>query len=200
MAIRQLGSIQQTMEKIVAIPLLATFTVGSSILILLQIIEFLAPMFPKLAYLHYLIPFIPPFFITRTAKRINQRRAEYDFIKDAEPYIFVAFPKDISIQSLLTVKPDMISDSAAHHFNCNTKDLLKMKALPQEFFNHPGEREKIVNELISDLNTTKNLGKIRNLEVSIKPKGKETTELYLLNSILKIQNNVIKWQATMMKK
>ena len=92
MAIRQPGRVQGLLEQVVASPPRATLAVGSTILILLWLIQVMASRWPDLGYLRFIVPFIPPFFITRTARRINQRTAEYDFIRDAEPYIFVAFP------------------------------------------------------------------------------------------------------------
>ena len=61
-------------ESIVANPLHATFTVGGSILLLQALIHRLSPIWPPMDYLTYFIPFVPPFFITRTAKRISERK------------------------------------------------------------------------------------------------------------------------------
>lgn len=199
MAARQSGLIQRTMEKVVSKPPLATLVVGSSILILFQIINELTAFWPQCAYLRYIVPFIPPFFITRTAKRINQRIAEYSFIKDAEPYIFVSFPKDASIKSLLNARADMISDSASRHFNYPYEELLKLEALPTRFFANSEDREMMVSQLIEDFQKTKKCGAIRDYQVSIKPHGKDKTDLFLVNSVLKENEGRLKWQATMMK-
>jgi hypothetical protein len=95
------------LEYIVVQPLRATLAVGTSILLLLALIEYVAGYWPMAATIKFIVPFIPPFFITRTAKRINSRLAEHDFIRDAEPYIFVAYPKEATVEALLCVKPSM---------------------------------------------------------------------------------------------
>ena len=48
---------------------------------------------------------------------INQRIAAPDFIRDTIPYLFVAYPKEASVEALLHTKPEMISNTAAQHFN-----------------------------------------------------------------------------------
>jgi len=199
MAVQEAGIVQGTMEKIVAVPFRATITVGFSIIVLLYILKLIGSYWPPILYFNYLVPFIPPFFITRTAKRINQKRAEYDFIKDAEPYIFVAFPTGISEIELLATKANMISDSASRHFNKSTKELLKLEALPKEIFNNPVDRDNIAKLLVNRFIETKEKGAIKDFEVFIKPFGSEKAEPFLLNSVLKMSNGKIKWQATIMK-
>lgn len=199
MANRHPGIFQKTMERIVSKPPLATFTVGTSILILLQVIHGLSSIWPPMGYLRFIVPFIPPFFITRTAKRINQRRAEYDFIKDAEPYIFVAFPQEATVQSLLQTPADMVSDSAARHFNCPLEELLDMTALPIALFDDSKECEQLVQELVNNYYQSGGHGRIQNFRVLIRPHGKEKTDLFIVNSVLTKQKTKLKWQATFMK-
>ncbi|MBU2648161.1 hypothetical protein KKI24_25870 [bacterium] len=186
-------------EKIVSTPPLATLTVGTSILILLQIIDELGSFFPAATYLKYLVPFVPPFFITRIAKRINQRKAEYDFIKDAEPYMFVAFPEELSIRSLLDSRAVMISDSAVRHFNCPDDEILKMEALPNSFFHHPADRTTIVTRLIESFTDNEGHGTLNNYQTYIIGSNRQAPIPYILNSVLKQQRGKLKWQATMMK-
>jgi len=199
MATAQSGFVQDLMEKIVSKPSIATLTVGTSILILMLFIQELSLIWPEMTYFRFLVPFIPPFFITRTAKRINQSRAEYDFIKDAEPYIFVAFPKDVSVQSLLNTQASMFSDSATRHFNCSSDELSKLEALPSLFFENPKEREKIAAQLNESYQKNNGHGILQNFQTAIKGKNQNSSSEYILNSVLKTHEGTLKWQATLIK-
>jgi len=85
----KLNRITRTIEYVVSMPILATISVGGSILLLLYEMDIASLHWPVISWLKYLVPFIPPFFITRMAKRINQRTAEYNFVRDAEPFLFL---------------------------------------------------------------------------------------------------------------
>ncbi|MDZ7765052.1 MAG: hypothetical protein U5K00_11570 [Melioribacteraceae bacterium] len=60
------------MEKIVSRPILATIVVGGSILLLQLVIYELGMIWDWVNYLKYIAPFIPPYIITTTAKRIRE--------------------------------------------------------------------------------------------------------------------------------
>mgnify|MGYP003960964947 CR=1 FL=1 len=199
MAFRRPGFMQGLMEKIVSNPLRATFTVGTSILVLTEIIKQSVGIFPELAYLLFLVPFVPPFFIPRTAKIINERRAEHDFINDAEPYIFVAFPDSLSKDSLLQTQPDIVSDSAARHFNCSAEAFLGQGALPEFLFKDPIERQTIVELMIDSFKKNDGYGTISSYRLAMKPVGAEEPKNYLLNSVLRKRDGKFKWQGTLMK-
>ena len=68
------NALVSTLEEIVATPLHATLAVGISILVLQALIHRLASFWPPVVYVHYVIPFVPPYIITRTAKRISERK------------------------------------------------------------------------------------------------------------------------------
>tara|TARA_B100000315_G_C14594777_1_gene598201 strand:- start:10413 stop:10844 length:432 start_codon:yes stop_codon:yes gene_type:complete len=131
--------------------------------------------------------------------RINQRIAEHDFIKDAVPYIFVAYPDQPTVEALLTTKADIISDSASQHFNHSLEELLKLPALPSPFFETCEARESLVKAFITDYETHNGYAMIHEVEVAIKPHGQEQTHLYLVNGVLKEQGGRLKWQATLMR-
>jgi len=199
MAIHKTGLIQCTLERIVAKPILATLTVGTSIILLMQLIQAASSYWPEIAYLRFIVPFIPPFFITRTAKRVNQRRAEYHFVKDAKPYIFVAFPGELSVESLLITPADMFSNSAATHFNCPLEQFETLEALPSAFFTGPNERQKIASQLIENFKNNEGHGTLENFPAMISPVGSESPVMYLLSTVLIKNDGVLKWQGTLTK-
>lgn len=200
MAAQPLGFVQHTLENIVSNPIRATLTVGTCIIVLLQVVHVLMEFWPTFEYLLFLVPFVPPFFISRTAMRINQRTAEHDFIKDAVPYIFVSYPDKPTVEALLNAKPDMISNSASQHFNRPLDELLKMPALPAPFFEHPNERKSLIQAFINDYEAHNGYGVIPGFEVTLKPHGQERAHSYLVNGVLKEQKGRLKWQATLMRR
>lgn len=185
------------LEKIVANPLRATFTVGISILLLQALIHELSNLWPTADYLKYLIPFIPPFFITRTAKRINERRAEYGFIHDAAPLIFIALPNEPSVESLLKCQISMISNSAQRHLNRPVDFLLNQAPLAAEYFATPSGRLDMVQTLVDAFRQNDRLGVLENYHIELLPYGAEKPIPYLMNSVLKRSNGRTKWQATL---
>ena len=76
-------------------PIRATITVGTCIILLLELVHRAMQVWPPIEILLYIVPFIPPYIITKTSMKINQRIAAHDFIRDATPYVFVAYPEDI---------------------------------------------------------------------------------------------------------
>ena len=66
----------QFMQTIVSKPLLAIIVVGGSILLLQIVIYELSQIMYELIYLKYVVPFIPPFVITTTAKKMSADRNE----------------------------------------------------------------------------------------------------------------------------
>lgn len=199
MASRKTGGVQGALERVVAKPMHATLTVGTSILLLLALIKWLNGLIPGAGHLKYLIPFIPPFFITRTAKRINQRRAEHDFIKDAAPYIFIAFPKEASAAALRETCPCMVSDASSRHLNLPLEKILESPALPTEILADPTAREQVIDHLLKSYRMNEGRGVLENHHIELLPQGAETPKKFLMNSVLTTnEGGQLKWQASLM--
>jgi len=198
MAVRKAGILKSTMENIVSNPLKATITVGVSILILLEIINAAEAIHWSIGLLRYLAPFVPPFIITRTARDIIQKRAEHDFVKDAEPYIFVAYPGEASEEALLNARPEIASDSASRHLNLPIEQVVEMEALPSSKLADPEDRKKIIRKLTSDFGTN-NYGAITGYKLFLQPQENGKPVPYLMNTVLKRSGQRLKWQATLMK-
>jgi hypothetical protein len=200
MAIKESSLFLNAMEAIVSEPRRATIAVGSSIIILLLFIEKLALIFPGAIHIKWIIPFIPPLFITRTAKRINQRSAEHDFIRDAEPYIFVAYPKKATVEHLMNTKPEILSDSSERHLGIPVEKLFNMNVLPEPCLENKDFKKELVEILVKNFHENNGYGVIRNFSVSLKAHGENGATPYIASSVLKItSNNNIKWQATLMR-
>src|SRR3989339_1075605 len=199
MAIKTSSKVDLILEYVVSEPLRATFVVGCSILLLTLLIDKANLFLPGIAMAKYLVPFVPPFFITRTAKRVNQRKAEYQFIKDAKPYIFVAFPVEPSVACLLKTRAEMFSDSAAQHFGAPLDLLAQAEALPRTFFPVAGEREAIAQALLDSFQQHGVRGSIENLPLTILPQGHTQAVPYAINSVLTLNSGRLKWQATLTK-
>ena len=135
------------MEYVVSRPLLATITVGGSILLLLAAVGRLAEAYPSVGYLRLLVPFLPPFVITRTARRINRRIAEFDFIRDAEAVLLVGFPRSDRLEDLLETRPRAFSDSAVRHLNALSEELASQSLLAPPLFS-PGSSERLFRRLL----------------------------------------------------
>ncbi|MBF0368136.1 MAG: hypothetical protein HQL52_01660 [Magnetococcales bacterium] len=187
------------LEAVVSNPPVATVVVGGSILLLQFAIAEASGPWPEIHYLTWIVPFIPPFFITRAAKRINQRRAEYDFIKDAEPLVFVAFPKELAVKSLLSTYPDMLSKSASRHLQQPEEVLLNQEVLDGVYLADPTERERIASHLIEDLKATGETGTLRRKHIHLLPHGETEPVPYLMNSVLKVGQTGLKWQGTLIR-
>jgi hypothetical protein len=185
------------LEKIVANPLRATFSVGVSILVLSYIISQLSLIWPQVEFLKYLIPFVPPYFITRTAKSINERQAEYDFIRDAAPYIFVAFPKKPTATSLLESHTTMVSQNTKNHLNQPISTILNQPPLAPEYLVDPEKRMEIADFLVKEFNKNSGLAVLENYQIELRPHGTDKSISYLLNSVLKQSERSLKWQATL---
>lgn len=198
MAVKKSGIILGTAEYIVSNPIRATITVGTTITVLQLLVGYATQFLPEMRFVLFLMPFIPPYFVTRTAKRINQKRAEHEFINDAEPYIFVAFPKRPSVESLLRTLPDMVSDSAGTHTNIPVDQLLNMEILPPAILANPEERTKIAEELITDFRSHGSRGVVKNFQIMLRPSGQTDPVPYLMNSVLKYKDGRLKWQGTLM--
>jgi hypothetical protein len=200
MAVRVSNPINRLLEYIVIKPLRATVVVGGAILLLQFLIHHFGVEMPELLVLQYIVPFIPPFFITLTANRINRRRVEHGFIRDAEPYIFIAFPEEATVESLLSSKPCMLSDQTACHLNQSIETLLEQLVLAPEQLHNPKDRVQIVDRLVSDLNQgDRNLGSITDFPIELIPKDSPHPCRYLMNSVLKKEQGRIKWQGTLMR-
>ncbi|MDT8447397.1 MAG: hypothetical protein RRB13_10950 [bacterium] len=186
------------LEYIVSRPPLATLTVGASILALLQLIGALRQYDPRFGWLSWLVPFIPPFFITRIAKRINQRRAEHDFISDAEPLILLSFLKKVDLASLKRAHPEMLSDSSNRHLGEPLEVLLSEPVLPVRFWPDPLDREALLLELLEQWNPEAGEGRLRHRLVILRTaNGQEQS--YWCNMVLRRRpDGRIKWQAILM--
>lgn len=199
MAVREPGIIVGMAESIVSHPIRATITVGLATTLLQLLVRYGSDFLPQAHFLLFLIPFIPPFFVTRTAKRINERRAEHDFVNDAEPYIFVGFPKKLSVDAMLGTMPDMISDSADKHLNIPVRELMELEILPARIMADPENRKDIAEKLIADYRRHGSRGVLTNLAVLLKPAGQAAQVPYLMNSVLKKTGGRLKWQGTLIK-
>ncbi|MBF0381807.1 MAG: hypothetical protein HQL69_12360 [Magnetococcales bacterium] len=185
------------LENIVANPLRATLTVGFSILALNMLIFQLSLIWSQIDFLHYIVPFIPPYFITRTAKRINERQAEYDFIQDAAPYIFVAFPEHPTVESLLESRTVMVSQSTAKHLNQPIETILSQPPLAPEYLVDSNKRLEIVEFLVKEFHKNSGTAVLENYHIELQPFKSDKSVSYLLNSVLKQSDKSLKWQATL---
>ena len=197
MANKSPNAVMTAFEKIVANPLYATITVGISILFLQAVIYQLSHFWPAVDYLKYIIPFVPPYFITCTAKRLNEQRAEYDFIQDAAPYIFVALPKEPTVVSVLESQTCIISNSAQRHLNRPIPILLNQTPLAPEYLADPSKRLAMAQALVDAFRQNGRLGVLENYPIELRPHGAENPVLYLMASVLKQSNGRTKWQATL---
>lgn len=187
----------QVLEFIVSRPPLATITVGGSILLLLWAIDAFAGRMPELRYLRLLVPFIPPFFITRTAKRINMRKAEFNFIADAEPVIYVGYAASPTLDSLLAARPEAVSDSTSRHLLLPAESLLQTVILPDERF-HADERRRIFSTLLAaapESDGRRVVGDYR--IVASMPRSPEDKE-FLMTAVLKTDGSRWKLQMILM--
>ncbi|MEG3641070.1 hypothetical protein [Magnetococcus sp. PR-3] len=195
MAYSPAGPVLAKLEYIISRPPLATLVVGSSILILLALIQWLSSYFPWCAQAKFVVPFIPPFFITRTAKAINIRKAEHNFIRDAVPYVFVAYPAAMTQKALQEVKPAMVSDSAAYHLETSLEQILQEHPLSAHYFMNPQQAEEVLEHLM--VGAQSGQCRISGFQVTLKGADGQPKR-YLLNSMLKRQGKGFKWQATLM--
>ncbi len=194
MANKQPGKITQTMEFIVSRPALATLTVGGSILILLYFLDWAALFWPFLTDLKYIIPFVPPFFITRTAKKINSRKAEMNFIADAEPLIYVGQPAADSLPELLKTMPEAVSNSAERHLSLPLKKILNQPVLTPAIFSEE-TRQEVFLRLLSATASANQRRAVRNMKIEGKIDGQPLP--FLLNAVLKPQKSKWKLQLTL---
>lgn len=197
MALRPTSPLKGALEYVVARPPLATLSVGGSILALIHLIGWLESLEPGFGWLAWVVPFVPPFFITNIAKGINQRRAEHDFIADAEPLIFVAYPKAAKPEVLEATLPEMLSNSAAEHLGQPLERLLEQPALALEFWVEPEMRLKLLAQLCERFAATGQKGVLRHQKVRFRtPEGERD---FYLNSVLRCNlSGRLKWQATLM--
>ena len=183
-------------EFIVSRPPLATLVVGSSILLLNWLIRSTAETYASLGYLLFLVPFIPPFFITRTAKRINSYRAELDFIADAEPVIYVGYPLHPDLDSLMNTLPLAVSNSAGRYLGIERSHLLQHPILPELRFS-PQERRKVFEKLLQTEPEEEGRRVIRHYRIQSLPSDDEPAKVYLLNTVLKQTSGEWKLQLTL---
>ncbi|MBT4762729.1 MAG: hypothetical protein HOO06_13610 [Bdellovibrionaceae bacterium] len=170
---------------------------GSSIIALQLVIKLFSGYSDTILYLTYLIPFIPPFFITRIAIRINKKKAEYDFVKDAAPMVFMAFPKKLNKEYLLKLTPDMVSNSSSDYLGAEVSEILKQPILHKDYLADPKIKEKIIDAILVDFNTNGDIGSLRNFPIKIKRRNEEVTAQYFMYSVLKKTPHGYKWQGTL---
>nr|CRH05849.1 protein of unknown function [Candidatus Magnetococcus massalia] len=187
----------QRLEWVISRPPLATLVVGSSILFLGWLITQLAQLYPPLSMLAYLVPFIPPFFITRTAKKVNQRKAEHDFIQDAEPYIFVAYPREATVEALCGVTPAMVSNSAERHLGLPMAEVLAHPPLRRRYLVQPETLDALLQQLVDTFESDSGgRGVVCGARLQLHVAGQ--MRCYMLNSVLKRHAKGLKWQGTLM--
>ena len=199
MAFRSRRRATAALEKVIANPWRAALTVGSSILLLLYMIDGLAERWPAVSYMRLVVPFVPPFLVSRTARRVQQRMIEHDFIKDAEPHVFVAYPRSAAVEDLLAARPEMLSDSSAGHFGRSLDQLLELEVLPPAHLARPEERRTVAERLSADFGRDGLSGRLGDfpLELLDADGGRRP---YILNSVLTRQRGRIKWQATLVRR
>jgi len=190
--------VKSALEEIVSQPLKATVLVGGSILAMLWIIDALAGRFGFLDYARYVVPFLPPFFITRTAREINWKKAGHDVIKDAEPLMLISFPESATVEGLGKARPELISDSAPRHLNLAYAEILGREFLPAARLNTPEERNRIIAELLDQFEKRR-IGVIAHRALLLKPHPGHEPVPYLLNSVLKHTGVKLKWQAILVE-
>jgi|GEM_PF-1242521 len=199
MAYQRPNPVLGLLETIIARPLLATLAVGISILLLQAAIHWLTHFWPKAEILRYIVPFLPPFVITSTAYRINQRRTEHDFIKDALPIIFIAYPTTATPEGLLESHPIMLSDSTARHLNRPRDYLFGQETLAAEYLDHPSDRERIVNLLLEEFQRDGRFGALSDIHIVLRPHNSNQPVRYSLNSVLTLNQGRLKWQGSLMR-
>ena len=197
MASRHPGPITAVMENIVSNPLRATIAVGLSISIFQLLVKAGADFWAPLIYILYLVPFVPPFVVTRTAKRINERVTEHAFVADAEPLVFVAYPSEVTPESLLATKPDVVSDSAARHLNRPIQEILDNPMLNNQYVGESQEFRKVAEHLASEIRQNPEKAVLRDHMICLHPPGTPEPLSYLMYSVLKKAGGKFKWQGTL---
>ncbi len=145
-----------------------------------------------------IIPFIPPIIVGQASRRINERLAEHDFIKDSLPFVFVAYPTLPSEHSLSHCPPQSVSDSAIQHTGITTDELLHRPVLPPDIFEDATQRKSIIKDLLKAYHIDKKHGEINNVYVRLRPhKHCQQTQTYILSSSLKRRRNHLKWQGVL---
>lgn len=198
MTIKRPGLLERFMEWVVTHPIRAAVVVGGLITGFQLLVRYVSGHVPVVLYLLYLVPFIPPYFVSRTAKRITERSAQHDFISDAEPYIFVAYPDEATVEGLLTSRPEIVSDSIERHLHCPAARLLDDVVMPPQFLDNEEDRTTIARELVNDMLRHGDRGVLINFKVRLKPIGANAAVPYLMNSVLKLSGGRLKWQGTLM--
>ncbi|HKJ46368.1 MAG TPA: hypothetical protein VJ991_11125 [Balneolales bacterium] len=196
----KLNNITRTAEYVVSRPLMATLSVGGSILLLLYGIDTLSLHLPAISGLKYLVPFIPPFFITRMAKRINQRTAEYNFVRDAEPFLFLTYLDKVNSDSLSAARPEIVSESVQYHFGLTAVEMCKMEVLPARYLVNPEKRERMITSLAEQFSKNGGNYAVLNCKIQMFNKKRDIPITYILNTQLSfITSKKIKWQGTLLR-
>ncbi len=197
MACQRKHPVQNAFEYVLARPLRASLVVGSVINVTQIALRWAGLHFTfDVLYLSMLVPFIPPYFASRTARAVHERVGEHDFVRDALPYVFVAHPKDITLEALATCTPYMLSDSAAQHAGLSIETLLTLPVMPERFFKDARTQTKIFEHLITECEQKK-YSKIRD-HMLILTFGK-TAQHYILNTVLKPYRSSFKWQGMLVR-
>ncbi len=180
-------------EYVVSRPILATITVGGGILILLAAVSRLAEIYAPIGHLRFLVPFLPPFVITRTAKRINRGLAEFDFIRDAEPVILVGFPRSDRIEALLETRPQVFSDSAVRHLGVSRDELASRPILAAPTF-APGTSEQVFRRLLEQSPDADGRRAVSGLALQTPGTGDAPERRFLLAGVLRPEGSRWKWK------
>ena len=192
--------IYSLLSKIISKPLYATIFVGGSILVLQIILHFISLYQHEFYYVKYIVPFIPPYIITRTARKNMDKITEYNFISDAEPIIMVGFPKRADKKALLSTNPAIVSESTSSHLNIDKKAIKQFEILSPNYLGKSQDREEVIDELLRAYHKNGNKGILRNKRLYLKTNlSKSKDHDYLLNSVLVNDGDKIKWQVTLIK-
>ncbi|MBI4082250.1 MAG: hypothetical protein HY423_06515 [Candidatus Lambdaproteobacteria bacterium] len=197
MSVKRSSKLVQAMEWVISYPPRASLLVGSTIVAFQLLVLEAAKLWPPMDNILYLMPFLPPLVVTAMAKRVNQRRAQHDFVNDAEPLVFVAFPKAATAKALLSTLPDMMSDSSSTHLNTPMDELMEMPALAAEFVAPPAARTEIVTRLVASYEQDGHRGTVRNTRIDLIPRRSSAPVPYIMNSVLRDYQGRLKWQATL---
>lgn len=189
---------ERLLFSIVGNPLKATIVVGTSIIILLQLIGLLQHTASWFSYLKWIVPFVPPFVITRTARKINQMQAEYRFIQDAVPFIFVSYPSDLSVHGLLNNPARMLSDSFERFLADCHHNPRENGPIPNNLLQSQDYFLSVLEDLIKKYKTNDQTASVDGTVITFELPDKRKMR-FLFYSTLVNSEDGIKWQGILAK-
>ena len=198
MAQKQSNLWGRTVELAIQTPLRASIVIGTAIISIQGSLGVLMQHWHYTQWVMLAVPFIPPIIVGRASRRINERLAEHDFVKDSLPLAFIAYPNLPTKHSLNHCQPDMLSDSAQKHTGFPADELLHQPVLPSCIFEDPKQRDVIIQSLLKNYHSNNKDGHIQNLHVRIRPHSQcKEPQTYLFSSNLKRRRNHLKWQGVL---